>query len=239
MSRFANVATGAHAAGLSQENSPSLAFLPTLPNGQHGPSVPPMSSRPSWKSSAAAEASTEGFAWELPKSSWSAGAVGLASGLLLGLSRTNLVARRGARFSSTRHEHRLARRVSTLDAPSTPKQKKIDDAGDYCGDEACTAEVVGFGGGASFGGYTASNSENRLVVPTDRQREGRQLMKIVYVVLESQYQASMTAAVKQINKSDSPVCAECTGYLLEEIRNPDTLEDLKLILRMQMCLFAH
>jgi len=213
MSSFVDVAGGILSAGLPQESPHSLAFLATVPKEQPGPLVPPMPRR---ATAAAAKASTEGFTWELPSSKWSAGVVGLASGLVLGLSRTNLAARRGTR---------LARRVSTLDAPSVPKKKQTDDS--ESGDESCTAEVVGFGGGAAFSGYTASNSESRLVVPTDRQRQGRQLVKIVYVVLESQYQASMTAAVKQINQSNSPVCATCTGYLLEEIRNPDTLEELK------------
>jgi len=37
----------------------------------------------------------------------------------------------------------------------------------------------------------------------------------------------MTAAVKLINKSQSPLCAECVGYLLEEIRDPQTFDELK------------
>lgn len=121
----------------------------------------------------------------------------------------------------------MARYVSTLDSKTETGEKKLNDDDMPCGDEACTAEVVGFGGGAAFSGYTASQTENRRVAPTEKQAEGRQRCKVVYVVLESQYQASMTAAVKQINKSDSPLCAECVGYLLEEIRNPETLEELK------------
>eukprot|EP00401_Gymnodinium_catenatum_P071441 CAMPEP_0117588018 /NCGR_PEP_ID=MMETSP0784-20121206/69627_1 /TAXON_ID=39447 /ORGANISM="" /LENGTH=1485 /DNA_ID=CAMNT_0005389349 /DNA_START=144 /DNA_END=4601 /DNA_ORIENTATION=+ len=85
--------------------------------------------------------------------------------------------------------------------------------------------MAGLGGGG-FGGYTSTNVSARRVSPTDAQREGRQLVKVVYVVLESQYQSAMTAAVRQLNKSPGPICAECVGYLLEEIRDPTTLGEL-------------
>ena len=46
-------------------------------------------------------------------------------------------------------------------------------------------------------------------------------LKVVYVVLESQYQSSMSAAVKAINENEnSGVACECVGYLLEELRDP-------------------
>mmetsp|Transcript_40129 Transcript_40129/g.94449 ORF Transcript_40129/g.94449 Transcript_40129/m.94449 type:complete len:1476 (+) Transcript_40129:167-4594(+) len=120
---------------------------------------------------------------------------------------------------------RVQRRVASIDTPTSTKSDDGKDASNA--DEAASAEVVGFGGGGGFGGYTASNQAERRVIPTEKQREGRKLVKIVYVVLESQYQSSMTAAVKQINKSKGPFCAECVGYLLEEIRNPETMEELK------------
>ncbi len=45
-------------------------------------------------------------------------------------------------------------------------------------------------------------------------------LKVVYVVLESQYQSSMSAAVKAINDNEnSGVACECVGYLLEELRD--------------------
>lgn len=52
-------------------------------------------------------------------------------------------------------------------------------------------------------------------------------MKIVYVVLESQYQSSMTAAVKRINAGSDNMAVECVGYLLEELRNDDAFEQFK------------
>ena len=79
----------------------------------------------------------------------------------------------------------------------------------------------------SMGGgmFTASNSENRRVVPEDPR--GRPTMKVVYVVLESQYQSSLTAAVKRINAGNDNMAVECVGYLLEELRNDDAMEQFK------------
>ena len=45
----------------------------------------------------------------------------------------------------------------------------------------------------------------------------RPVFKVVYVVLESQYQSSMTAAVKRINAGSKNMAVECVGYLLEEV----------------------
>jgi magnesium chelatase subunit H len=78
------------------------------------------------------------------------------------------------------------------------------------------------GGGGMF---TQSNSENRRVVPEDVR--GRPTMKIVYVVLESQYQSSVTAAVKRINAGSENMAVECVGYLLEELRNDDAFAQFK------------
>eukprot|EP00594_Rhizosolenia_setigera_P002420 CAMPEP_0178941794 /NCGR_PEP_ID=MMETSP0789-20121207/1615_1 /TAXON_ID=3005 /ORGANISM="Rhizosolenia setigera, Strain CCMP 1694" /LENGTH=1369 /DNA_ID=CAMNT_0020621089 /DNA_START=436 /DNA_END=4545 /DNA_ORIENTATION=- len=81
---------------------------------------------------------------------------------------------------------------------------------------------VGAGGA---GGFTATNSENRRVVPEDAR--GRPTMKVVYVVLESQYQSSMTEAVKRMNAGNDNMAVECVGYLLEELRNDDAYEQFQ------------
>jgi len=73
--------------------------------------------------------------------------------------------------------------------------------------------------------FTATNAENRRVVPEDVR--GRPTMKVVYVVLESQYQSSMTAAVKRINAGSDNMAVECVGYLLEELRNEDAYAQFK------------
>lgn len=36
----------------------------------------------------------------------------------------------------------------------------------------------------------------------------------------------MTTAIRQINKTPGPVCMECVGYLLEEIRGPESEAEL-------------
>ena len=80
-------------------------------------------------------------------------------------------------------------------------------------------------GGGRGGMFTATNAESRRVVPEDVR--GRPVMKIVYVVLESQYQSSMTAAVKRINAGSDNMAVECVGYLLEELRNDDAFEQFQ------------
>jgi len=73
--------------------------------------------------------------------------------------------------------------------------------------------------------FTASNSESRRVLPENPN--GRPTMKVVYVVLESQYQSSLTAAVKRINAGNDNMAVECVGYLLEELRNEEAFEQFK------------
>jgi magnesium chelatase subunit H len=52
-------------------------------------------------------------------------------------------------------------------------------------------------------------------------------MKLVYVVLEPQYQSAMSAAVKSINKNNSNLAIEVSGYLIEELRSPENYEVFK------------
>jgi magnesium chelatase subunit H len=53
------------------------------------------------------------------------------------------------------------------------------------------------------------------------------VVKIVYTVLESQYQSSLTAAVQKINATSDKVCYELIGYLLEELRSPANYENFQ------------
>jgi magnesium chelatase subunit H len=66
--------------------------------------------------------------------------------------------------------------------------------------------------------FTNVKSTIRHIAPDDIQ--GRQLLKVVYVVLEPQYQSSLSAAVKAINDHNPKVAIEISGYLLEELRDP-------------------
>jgi magnesium chelatase subunit H len=64
-----------------------------------------------------------------------------------------------------------------------------------------------------------------LVKPTVRevlpaQTEDRVVMRVVYVVLEPQYQSALTAAARTINQESSLLAVELHGYLVEELRDP-------------------
>ncbi|MEN9225092.1 MAG: magnesium chelatase subunit H [Thermostichus sp. HHBFW_bins_43] len=68
-----------------------------------------------------------------------------------------------------------------------------------------------------------------LVKPTTRhiapaELGERRLMKVVYVVLEPQYQSALTAAVQRINKENPRLAVEMNGYLVEELRDPSGYE---------------
>lgn len=75
------------------------------------------------------------------------------------------------------------------------------------------------------GMFTNSSPETKRVVPTNM--EGKTRFKIVYVVLESQYQSSLTKACNSINAGKEGVAIEAVGYLLEELRDPANLEKFK------------
>ena len=78
-------------------------------------------------------------------------------------------------------------------------------------------------GGAGM--FTASKPADRKVVPDDPG--DRTMFKVVYVVLESQYQSSLSAACKRINAGQPDVAVECSGYILEELRDPENFEQFK------------
>ena len=80
-------------------------------------------------------------------------------------------------------------------------------------DEALLQTGPGGGGGM----FTSSNPEDRRIVPANV--DGRATFKVVYVVLESQYEASMSAAATKINENQDGIAVEVVGYLLEELRD--------------------
>jgi magnesium chelatase subunit H len=65
----------------------------------------------------------------------------------------------------------------------------------------------------------------RHIVPDNLN--GRALIKVVYVVLEPQYQSALSAAVRSINESNPDVAIEISGYLLEELRSAENYEALQ------------
>lgn len=75
------------------------------------------------------------------------------------------------------------------------------------------------------GMFTNSSPDTKRVVPSNLN--GKTKFKIVYVVLESQYQSALTKACESINAGKEGVAVEAVGYLLEELRNPNVLEQFK------------
>lgn len=73
--------------------------------------------------------------------------------------------------------------------------------------------------------FTSTNPELRRVVPDNDN--GRVRVKLVYVVLEAQYQSALSQAVKNLNGKNSNVCFEIVGYLLEELRDKDNFAAFK------------
>ncbi|MBD2100717.1 magnesium chelatase subunit H [Leptolyngbya sp. FACHB-261] len=55
----------------------------------------------------------------------------------------------------------------------------------------------------------------------------RVLMKVVYVVLEPQYQSALSAAVQSINSNHPDLAVEVSGYLVEELRDAANYESFK------------
>ncbi|MFM7447438.1 MAG: magnesium chelatase subunit H [Leptolyngbyaceae cyanobacterium] len=65
----------------------------------------------------------------------------------------------------------------------------------------------------------------RHVAPQDLGN--RKLVKVVYVVLEPQYQGALSSAVRAINQTNPNIAFEISGYLIEELRSPENYEDFK------------
>lgn len=59
----------------------------------------------------------------------------------------------------------------------------------------------------------------RHITPDSLQ--GRSLIKVVYVVLEPQYQSALSVAVRSINDASPNLAIEISGYLLEELRSAE------------------
>ncbi|MFM7579082.1 MAG: DUF3479 domain-containing protein, partial [Microcystaceae cyanobacterium] len=73
--------------------------------------------------------------------------------------------------------------------------------------------------------FTHVKSTIRRIVPDDIR--GRSLVKVVYVVLESQYQSALSAAVNTINRHHDQVAIQVSGYLIEELRDPQNYAEFQ------------
>ena len=70
--------------------------------------------------------------------------------------------------------------------------------------------------------FTHVKSTIRHIAPDDLR--GRHLLKVVYVVLESQYQSSLSQAVRNINNKNHNLAIEISGYLIEELRDQENYQ---------------
>ena len=75
--------------------------------------------------------------------------------------------------------------------------------------------------------FTQVRSANRRVSPVEDNKH-KVVIKAVYVVLEPQYQNSLTEAAKSINKMNGPIGIDLRGYLIEELRNDSNFKDFKI-----------
>ena len=73
--------------------------------------------------------------------------------------------------------------------------------------------------------FTHVKSTIRHITP--ETINGRSLLKVVYVVLEPQYQSSISAAVRNINSNNSKIAIEVSGYLIEELRDPENYKQFQ------------
>lgn len=73
--------------------------------------------------------------------------------------------------------------------------------------------------------FTSVKPTIRHIAP--EELGGRSLLKVVYIVLEAQYQSALSAAVRSINEKNPNLAIEISGYLIEELRNPENYEEFK------------
>lgn len=73
--------------------------------------------------------------------------------------------------------------------------------------------------------FTHVKSTIRHIAPD--HLTGRSLIKVVYVVLEPQYQSALSGAVRSINQNNPNLAIEISGYLIEELRDSQNYEDFK------------
>ncbi|OVA03446.1 CobN/magnesium chelatase [Macleaya cordata] len=70
--------------------------------------------------------------------------------------------------------------------------------------------------------FTQTTQEVRRILPDNKN--GLPRVKIVYVVLEAQYQASISEAVRNLNSDGKYASFEVVGYLVEELRDNSAYE---------------
>ena len=74
--------------------------------------------------------------------------------------------------------------------------------------------------------FTQVRSSDRRVAPADNNNH-QAVMKAVYVVLEPQYQNALTQAAQSLNAQNGPLGLQLSGYLIEELRDPQNYADFQ------------
>jgi len=74
--------------------------------------------------------------------------------------------------------------------------------------------------------FTQVRSSDRRIAPAENNSH-QSVMKAVYVVLEPQYQNALTQAAQSLNAQNGPLGLELSGYLIEELRDPDNYADFQ------------
>merc|ERR1719201_402706 len=118
--------------------------------------------------------------------------------------------------TTAKQSQRLVVTKAVISPPNGPLKK----AGEKSEEDKLLADADS----SSKGLFTNVDPAIRTIIP---EANGRTVVKMVYVVLESQYQSSLSAAVKEINATNKNVCVQVSGYLLEELRNEDNLNQFK------------
>ena len=74
--------------------------------------------------------------------------------------------------------------------------------------------------------FTQVRSADRRVAPAENH-DHQAVMKAVYLVLEPQYQNALTQAANSLNKQNGALGVELSGYLIEELRDPNNYADFQ------------
>ncbi|XP_078436218.1 magnesium-chelatase subunit chlH, chloroplast, putative / Mg-protoporphyrin IX chelatase, putative (CHLH) [Wolffia australiana] len=119
-----------------------------------------------------------------------------------------------ASFSLSAAEHlSSAGQKSTFLQPVLPRRRR----GGAAGSSSLRIRSV-----AGNGLFTQTKPEVRRIVPSLELQRSLPRVKIVYVVLEAQYQSSLSAAVRALNAAKEYASFEVVGYLVEELRDAET-----------------
>ncbi|ERN12648.1 hypothetical protein AMTR_s00025p00239420 [Amborella trichopoda] len=122
-----------------------------------------------------------------------------------------------ARPSSLSYLLRSAASLSSqLDGIRLPNSFPERKAGRRASTSKVTCAVVG------NGLFTQTTPEVRRIIPDSSRNPSTPKVKIVYVVLEAQYQSALSQAVWSLNKKNAGAAFEVVGYLVEELRDENT-----------------